>query len=147
VSRAVEALVWWIVLTGIWLLTLTSFSVQELSAALVAGLLCALVATTARESYRASWRPRARWLSWIALLPHTVVADTVRVLGPRLRTPAERRRIPVDDDGAVATMVVSAAPGTVVLDDRVAEATGNRTTLVVHALVPAGSRIERSVRS
>ena len=61
VARAVETLIWWVVLVGVWLSTLSTVSTQELVVAACCGLVCAVLATTARAVYRGSWRPARAW--------------------------------------------------------------------------------------
>lgn len=142
--RFAEIFVWWLVLTGVWLLTLTTYSGGELVLAGVAAVPAALAAQRARRAVGGSWWPGRAWLRWSAALPGAVVTDTVRVLAAavRGRVDGECRTIALADRGdgtsAVAAMVVNAAPGTVVVD-----APPGR--LVVHALTPSGSTLERVV--
>lgn len=127
-----ELLFWWAAAIGVWLLTLSSMSLPEVSIAAAAGLPCAVAAIASRRAVEGSWPPRAAWLRWAAPLPVAVVADGVRVLGraagvlvgrrieegeirpvqlPRER-PAPRRQ----SREAMAVTLVSATPGTVVFD-------------------------------
>ena len=127
-----ELLFWWAAAMGVWLLTLSSMSLPEVSVAAAAGLPCAVLAIASRRAVGGSWPPRAAWLRWAAPLPLAVVADGARVLGraagvlvgrrigdgeirpvqlPRER-PAPRRQ----SREAMAVALVSATPGSVVVD-------------------------------
>jgi multisubunit Na+/H+ antiporter MnhE subunit len=146
----VEVLVWWVVLVLVWLASLTSTSVPELVAAAVCAVPCALAARWARLSAGNAWRPRVRWLAWLRAVPVSVVSDTARVFGVVLRrlrgerVTGDFRTLPVcsDDEGtrAVATVLVSATPGTVVVD-----APPGENVLVAHTLVDGPSAVERAV--
>jgi multisubunit Na+/H+ antiporter MnhE subunit len=127
-----EVALWWAACTGTWLLTLSSVSTPELVAALAAGLACAGVAVLARRAVRGPLHPRPAWLRWLLPVPVAVLADSVRVLGVaggvllgRRIPDGELRRVtlPRDPDPAdwqnrqaAAVVLVSASPGTVVLD-------------------------------
>jgi multisubunit Na+/H+ antiporter MnhE subunit len=119
VARAGETLVWWLVLVGVWVSTLSTVTAQEVVAATVAGLPCAVAATVARRTYRGRWKPVRAWR-----LPVAILRDCAALLS----RDSAIRRIPVQPkEKAVQTMVVSASPGTVVLDDE-------GRSLVVHAV-------------
>jgi multisubunit Na+/H+ antiporter MnhE subunit len=127
-----ELLFWWAASTGVWLLTLSSMSLPEVSIAAAAGLLCALLAIASRRAVGGSWPPRAAWLRWAAPLPGAVLADGVRVLaraagvlvGRRIgdgeiravHLPVERPAPRRQSREAMAVALTNAAPGTVVLD-------------------------------
>jgi multisubunit Na+/H+ antiporter MnhE subunit len=118
-SRAVESGVWWAVLVGVWLTTLSAVNWQDLLVAAVLAVPCAIIATLVRRAYGGRWRPASAWR-----LP----ADIVRGCGALLARRATLRRIPVSGlRKGVKTVVVSASPGTVVLDDK-------DDALLVHAL-------------
>jgi hypothetical protein len=61
VGRAVEILCWWVLLTGLWLVTLSSVSAPELLAAGLCAIPCAFTAQTARRAMNGAWRPAPRW--------------------------------------------------------------------------------------
>jgi multisubunit Na+/H+ antiporter MnhE subunit len=150
-------LVWWALLVGVWLLTLAAFSPAELVAGAVAALPCAAGAVAGRRAMDGAWRARPGWLRWLVPLPLAVVADSCRVLlvpfrrrhgrggGGRIeevRLRPERPRAVARTQQAVATTVVSAAPGTVVVDVRADE-----DVLVVHRLVGGRARVEEAISS
>jgi multisubunit Na+/H+ antiporter MnhE subunit len=119
VAKAGETLLWWILLVAVWISTLNSVTAQELVVASVAGLACALVATSTRGAYRGSWKLSRAWS-----LPLAVVRDCATLFS----RDAAVRRVPLrPKEKAVKTLIVSAAPGTVVLDDK-------GQSLLVHAL-------------
>jgi multisubunit Na+/H+ antiporter MnhE subunit len=127
-----ELLFWWAAAMGVWLLTLSSMTLPEVSIAAAAGLPCAVVAIAARRAVGGSWPPRPAWLRWAAPLPVAVVADGVRVLGRAAGVLVGRRigdgeirpvQLPVERPAprrhsreAMAVALVSATPGTVVFD-------------------------------
>ncbi len=146
---------WWAVLVGVWLLTLSTVSPPELAVAGAAALPCAVAATVGRHVVDGRWRVRLRWLRWLVLLPVAVVADTCRVLVLPLRGPAggqgrgQLRTIPLPDTPpgdatrrALATIVVSITPGTFVVD-----ADPDADQLVAHSLVGGPPRMDEVVRS
>jgi multisubunit Na+/H+ antiporter MnhE subunit len=141
-----EVLPWWLGLTGLWLLTLSTPSVPEVLAAAVAALPCALVARSARRAMSGSWRPRIGWFRWLTSIPRAAVGDSVRALVTVFRQPDTGR---FDDVGlprepesvhearlAVAAIVVGCTPGTMVI----AAPPGERR-LVVHRLLDGGSPV------
>ena len=127
-----EVALWWAVCVGTWLLTLSSVNTPELVTAVVAGLPCAVVAVLARKAVRGPLSPRAAWLRWVLPVPVAVVVDSVRVLavaagalvGRRIPAGDERHvTLPRDDSDddwqnrqAAAVILVSASPGSVLLD-------------------------------
>ena len=118
-ARAVETAVWWAVLVGVWLTTLSSVDGQDLVLAAVLAVPCAITATVVRGAYGGRWQPASAWP-----LPLAVI----RGCGALFSRHAERRTIPVRPiQKAVKTVIVSASPNTVVLDDKGSE-------LQVHAL-------------
>jgi hypothetical protein len=119
------------VLIGVWVSTLATVGIAEIVAGSGAALLCALAAVAARQFIGQHWRPRGRWIAWLAPMTLAVPADTARLLVgvlPRLarRSGAgriRRRRPPAHEEPARAgfrrawgTFVLSATAGTYVLD-------------------------------
>jgi multisubunit Na+/H+ antiporter MnhE subunit len=109
-SRAVESGVWWAVLVGVWLTTLSTVNWQDLLVAAVLAVPCAIIATLGRRVYDGRWQPASAWH-----LP----LDIARGSGTLFSRRARLREIPVSAvRKGVKTIVVSASPGTVVLDDK-----------------------------
>lgn len=135
IGVVIEVAVWWVVLAGVWVLSLGSVSSTELGVGAAAALVAALAAALTRHAFRGVHRPGARQLRTIVAVPRAVVSDTVHVLGHAARPRSGgTRQIAVpggDADHAVATLVASVAPGTVVVDEERAH-----HRLTVHALVP-----------
>lgn len=143
--RLLEVASWWAACIGLWLLTLSSISLSEVVVAAAAGLPCAIVAVAARRAVDGSWPPHAGWTRWLVVLPVAVVADTARVLGIAAGVLVGRRILGGDvreepllrdrtaalrpTREAAATLLVTATPGTLVLD---ADAEHGR--MVVHSL-------------
>jgi hypothetical protein len=154
VTRLIETLLWWPVLFGGWLLTLSGLTSAELLAAIVVSLPCAAVAPVARRAVGASWRPRPQWVRWLVPLPAAVLADTVRLgalpvrgrrRGGRELGRVRRIRLPRQADGrvaeaqrALASIVLSIPPGSFVLDP-----VGDEPRL--HVLVSGAPRMEKAV--
>jgi multisubunit Na+/H+ antiporter MnhE subunit len=138
----VEVTVWWAVLVLVWIATLTTVTVQELVAAGVLAVPCALVARLGRRAIGVSWPMRARWLLWLRKLPWAVLHDTAAVLALAVRpSRSDRfREVPLPDDAAqeaVATVLLSTAPGSVVVDVQ-------DHRLLVHELT--GTGLDQTVR-
>lgn len=127
-----EVAFWWAAGVGVWLLTLSSVSLPEALIATGCALPCAVLAVVARRAVDGSWPVRPGWARWLLPLPAAVVADAVRVLGLATLV-LVGRRVPAGDEHtvalhrdrpvrrwrarqALATVLVTATPGTVVLD-------------------------------
>jgi hypothetical protein len=118
-SRAVESGVWWAVLVGVWLTTLSTVNWQDLLVAAALAVPCAIIATLVRQGYGGRWRPASAWR-----LPLEITRGSAALFSRRARL----QEIPVSAvRKGVKTIVVSASPGTVVLDDQ-------DDALLVHAL-------------
>lgn len=152
---AVEIGVWWVLLVAVWIATVNTFSVQEVIVAAVLSVPCAIAARAGRRAAGLCWTVRRGWLRWLLFLPSAIVHDTIAVLKLALRRRSgEDRdefralRLPAEDDpalrsghAAVATAVLSATPGSVVV--AADEAKGE---LLVHAVPDGETRLEREVR-
>lgn len=123
-----EALAWWSLCFGLWLLTLSSVTTEDVALALAAGLLSALCAVVGRKLTGGRWAVRWRWSRWFATLPVTVLSDTVGVLSAayRLHRPQgstgtitlPRPEAPAVTEGraALSSLALSAAPASYVFD-------------------------------
>lgn len=151
-----EVLAWWAACVGVWLLTDSSLTLSDSLIAVGCALPCAVLAVAGRRAVQGSWAPSPRWVRWLVVVPVAVVADGVRVLGIGLTGLVGRRpdgelrtvRLPRDRPAArwrarqaVATAVVSVAPGTVVVD--VDEDSGR---MVLHDLGGGRPALEEVVR-
>lgn len=149
-----EVLPWWLGLTGLWVLTLSTPSWPEIAAAAVAAVPCAFAARAARKAVGGAWRPRVRWLRWLLAIPSTAVRESGRTLVEVVRHPRAGRfdtvRLPAEPDAvhqaraACAAAVVGCTPGTMVVatpEDPSAE-----RELVVHRLLEGDSRVLDEVR-
>ncbi|HEX4722045.1 MAG TPA: Na+/H+ antiporter subunit E [Pseudonocardiaceae bacterium] len=152
---AVEIAGWWAFLVVVWIATLNTLSTQEVVTAAVLAVPCAIAARAARRAAELRWTIAPRWGRWVLALPPAIAHDTVAVLrlAMRRRTsesddefrvlklPAER------DDGrrtgreAVTTAVLSATPGSVVVN-----AGDDHDELLVHAMPVGRTRLERELR-
>lgn len=153
-ALAAEVAIWWALLTGLWLITLSSLSTAEEVVAAGCSLVAAVAATAARRAMQGAWRAQSRWTRWVLLLAAAVPTDTARVLvlaAHQLRHPAdvhgrvERLAARSPEPASVAaarralgTFVVGATPATVVID-------WGRDELVVHRLVGGSASLEEAV--
>jgi hypothetical protein len=123
--------VWWAVLTAAYTATLSVATGPELVGAAACAAVCALLAVAARRAARARWRPDRRWAGWLAPLAVSIAGDTARLFtrvlprllagrpsGGKARTMAEPGdvRARAAARRAFGTLVLSASPGSVVLD-------------------------------
>jgi hypothetical protein len=147
----------------LWLLTLSTFPIPELVAAVAVALPCAAAATVARRAVGASWRVRPGWARWLPPLPAAVLADTARVLTAVLRRPvvrAERGRLlrvaphPESDaryaatQRALAVIALSLPPGSVVVGadpDRDPDPDRDRDELLLHVLADGPPRMNEVI--
>jgi multisubunit Na+/H+ antiporter MnhE subunit len=150
---AAELLVWWCVSIGVWMVSLSAYSGQDLVVAVACGAACAVMAVLTRRAVRVEARPPVAALRWLVVLPWSIVLDAVRVLvlpwRPRSRARAGTfRRLPLHAPGnspgavgrrATAALLVSSTPGAFVVD--VDPGSG---TALVHA-VGSESPVEREV--
>lgn len=144
--KVAEIAVWWAVLLLVWLASLNAFSYAELGTAAGLALPCAFAARAARIAAGGRWKVTARWTRWLAAVPWAVLHDTAAVL--RLATRRDHpERDSFDEIGigagagheALATAVVSAAPGSVVVD-------AESGRLLVHRLPIGETGLTEAVR-
>ena len=133
--RGLEAVFWWAACLGVWLISLSALSGEELLLATVVSLIPAVLAVAVRETAGNTWslrwlRPDRRLpgrLGALAALPVILVADTIQALGSvPARHQGRFRRVPVGDARgdapasrgrrAAATLAISVTPGSVVAD-------------------------------
>jgi multisubunit Na+/H+ antiporter MnhE subunit len=150
----VEVTAWWAVLVLIWLASLNSFAYAEAIVAAVLAVPCAIGVRQARRAVDLNWRLRAGWARWLLRVPWTVVHDTVAMLVLAVRP--ER----TDEDDftdvrmagragqeeragweAAATTVLSATPGSIVVD-----AGQHHDRLVVHTVPIPETGLREAVR-
>jgi hypothetical protein len=163
-ARIAETAAFWLLLTGLWLLTLSSVAGSELVAAVVLALPAAVAAGTARRAVGASWRWPLGWprrlvapavaVLAVAVLVVSVLADTARVLAAVARRPCARggrgrlARVELAAEAsperaaarrAAAVLVLSLSPGSVVV-----AATGDELT--VHEFAAGRPRLSEVIR-
>lgn len=137
-----EIAVWWAMLVGVWLLTLSSsVNAAELVVAGACALPCAVAARLARAAVDGHWRFRLSWLAWTGPLLASAVVDGARVLAMTLHRPGRERvghlfEVSLPDEGddahaagreSIAELTLSTTPGSFVVH-------GDPQTLVVHSL-------------
>jgi multisubunit Na+/H+ antiporter MnhE subunit len=148
----VEIAAWWAFLVVVWLATLNTFSVAEVVTAALFAVPAAIAARAARHAAGLRWRVRPGWGRWLLALPAAIAHDLVAAIGLGLRRDTrerddEFRRVPLPAEPdaahrtareAVTTAVLSATPGSVVVD-----ATADHDELLIHALPAGRTRLER----
>jgi hypothetical protein len=125
-ARLLEAACWAAVCVGVWVLTLSVITWQELALAGSAAVLCGAAAVAARLLVGGRWTVRARWLRWPARLLVSAPLETAQVFGAAaLRQSGNRTDIPVPKSEpkyvsasrrGFGTLVLSASPGSYVFD-------------------------------
>lgn len=141
----VEIVVWWPVLVLVWLATLNAFSWQELATSAVLALPCAVAARAARRAAGVHWTFRRAWGRWLLAVPAAIAHDTVGVLVLAVKRSGadEFREVPMSphpDGGqeAAATAILSATPGSVVVD-------ADQNRLLMHTVPIGTTRLEREI--
>ncbi|MET9267879.1 Na+/H+ antiporter subunit E [Amycolatopsis sp. NPDC004079] len=146
-----EIPLWWLALTGLWTLTLSTPSAPELLAGATAAAVCAIAARSARRAMRGSWRLKASWLTWLAPLPKAAVSESVAALRTVFQRPSagkfERVTVPAAPRAehearlATATVVVGCTPGAMVVTSP-----PDDTRVVVHRLLPDSPTLDQVTR-
>jgi len=151
VNGIIEVAAWWLVGLLLWSATASPVTVEELVPAALCALACASSARAARRVVGARWRVRAAWFAWAPRLPIAVVADAGRLAlrwwgRPTVQGVVRRATLDTASDPALAVThralaaaVLSAAPGSVVLDV-------DGDDVVLHALTSDPSPLEEAVR-
>jgi multisubunit Na+/H+ antiporter MnhE subunit len=136
---------------GIWLLSLSSVSDEELLVGILCALATGVLAVAATRAAKVHWSVRAIPVRPLLRVPLAVVGDAVQVLLrpiPGLDRPAKVVTYDLDQrgDSAAATtrrvvtvLAVTSAPGSLVLD---LDAESGRLTL--HSLQTAGAHPEEA---
>lgn len=151
---ALEILVWWALMVGVWVATLSGTTIPEIVSATAAGFLSALAAVAARRATRNRWSVDLRWLRWLPVFVASVAADTAAVFGLALRHIRSRdvhgdfndvplfTRTSASDDShrAFATLTLSSTPGSVVYN-----ADPEQHRLFVHTIVDTPPDLEGTV--
>lgn len=151
VARVIEVVFWWAVCLGIWLVSLSAVSGQELLVSVLVSLPCGVLAMLARVASSNSWGFRPAWIRSAAVVPFAIVSDAFQVLFQVLRSPTrtgEFVKIPIDGGAgegrraegrrAVATLLTTITPSSVVAD--VDPDTGEA---LVHVIAVRGPHMER----
>lgn len=159
--RAVEAGVWFALLTGTYLVLISTVTGPELAVGAATAALSAMLAVMARSAERLRDRPSVRWLGWLPAVSGAVLADTGRLAvllvrhltgrGPGRDETGEFADIQlatVDEpyrpgQRALAMLAISLAPGSYVV-----AADPDRGVLRVHRIsrpTAAGSRLDDRV--
>ncbi|HEX4218658.1 MAG TPA: hypothetical protein VHZ02_09845 [Acidimicrobiales bacterium] len=134
---------------GVWLLSLSSVSSEELLVGGSSALACGVVAAIVRRKIDGHWSLAWDLVRPVLCLPGAIAADTLGVLASPWRARKKRARYFDVDIGAagsspratarraIASLVVSASPGSVVV-----AADPETGRLTVHSFASAGTRLE-----
>ncbi|MBN9741856.1 hypothetical protein DMP23_12145 [Amycolatopsis sp. A1MSW2902] len=148
---AIEILLWWLALTGLWTLTLSTPSAPELIVGAGAAAVCAIAARSARRAMHGACQLKPNWLTWLAPLPKAAVSESVAALRMVFQRPSagkcEKITVPAEPRAqhearlAIATVVVGCTPGAMVV-----ASPPDDTDLVIHRLLPGSSILDRVTR-
>jgi multisubunit Na+/H+ antiporter MnhE subunit len=152
VHRARRFLIWWVLLTALWLELVSSSSWAYILIGLGCAALSALAALLAHETMHERYAVDPGWLGWFpAALPSSVV-DTLRLARLLLRPASERRagrlrELPMPVEGprrsagrrALAVVVLGLAPGSYVVN------VDDRGGLLLHELPGSSDSLARRV--
>jgi len=150
-ARVFEVLFWWGACLGVWVVSLSAVSGQELIVSVLVSLPCGLLALVWRLAGTNKWGLKPAWLRSAWVLPLAIVSDAVQVTVQVLRSPGRQGefvRIPISEgagytasaDGrrAVASFLTSATPASIVTD--IDPETGEA---LVHVIPVRGPHMER----
>jgi multisubunit Na+/H+ antiporter MnhE subunit len=151
---AVELVAWWAILVVIYLASLTTASAPEYVAAVSSGLVSAVLAVAARRVAAARWGFPGRVLRMGAAMPIALLADWLRVFAllahPRTLRHASGRLTEVmlpkepaptrEGRLSAGSWMISATPGTLVIDDEPDE-----PALTIHRLVDGDPDLAQEV--
>jgi len=147
-ARGAEIAVWWVVLCGVWTLTLSAVTLQESVLAGVATLPAAATAVAARRAEKVAWRPALAWARWALVWPVAVVADAGRVLADAVRRrPGAFTDLDLPEEHGprrsarrtFAALTLTSTPGAVVVD------VPDEPRFTVHLLGRGRPHLERAV--
>ena len=148
VAVVVETVLWSAALLGVWLLSLSAVSGEDLWVGSACAVVCGMVAVGVRRAIKGRWSvPTA--LSFTARrmlpLPLAIVFDTAGVLAASVRRTRRRGRLTTVELSArgggarattrraIATVLISASPGSIVVD-----ADPKTGVLIVHSFGQTG---------
>ncbi|HET6917219.1 MAG TPA: Na+/H+ antiporter subunit E [Acidimicrobiales bacterium] len=128
-ARILEVVFWWAACLGVWLVSLSAISGQELLVAVLLSFPCGVLALVGRLAASNKWELKASWLRGAAVLPLAIVNDAFQVLFQVLRSPRQRGRFVkvsiaggvghgprADGRRALSTILTTMTPSSVVTD-------------------------------
>ncbi|VBA55770.1 Na+/H+ antiporter subunit E [Mycobacterium attenuatum] len=145
-----ETGLWWMLIAGVWLATLSSRTPAELAVMTVCTLPAAVMARSARRANAGSWQFRIGWLGWLATAARDVVPQAVGVGAHRFtKRHAVIGAVPLPDETrpvaaarrAAAVLTLATTPGTVVL-----QCDPDTRSVLMHCTRPRPSRLETAVQ-
>jgi multisubunit Na+/H+ antiporter MnhE subunit len=128
-ARILEVVFWWAACVGVWLISLSAVSGQELLVAVLLSLPCGMLALAGRLAASNRWELRASWLRGAVVLPLAIVNDAFQVLFQVVRSPKQKGKfvkVPIpggaghgpraDGRRALLTILATMTPSSVVTD-------------------------------
>lgn len=156
-TAAFEVVLWWGLMVGIWVLTLSSVPFEELVIAVAGALPCAVAVRSSRRAAGGQWRPHLSWVTWVAPVAVAVWADTGRLMAVAVKAvlgleqpTGELSRVQLPAEGgarasarhAIGAIFLSSTPGTFVMDED-----PDTSMLVVHSIVSGPPSVEEVIAS
>lgn len=127
-GRLLEGVAWAAVCLAVWLLTLSSVTSQDLLVASLSAVVCGVAAVGGRIAVGGRWTVRRGWLRWPLKLVVSAPVETVQTIwAAARRRPGKRTtvRLPEREPKYVSasrrgigTVLLSASPGSYVIDDQ-----------------------------
>ncbi|MDI2125370.1 Na+/H+ antiporter subunit E [Yinghuangia seranimata] len=152
---AAELLLWWLLLTGLYVVLIGPLEALDVAVGAACALGAAVAAGVVRRASSAAWGPGRRAALAVLELPGSVLADTVRLAaatGRRLVRPSGRapgvfRELTLSPGvgPAWAAVLLSASPGVYVVAIAPSGPSQRARTIIVHALDRAPGRVERAL--
>ena len=149
-ARILEIVFWWAACLGVWLVSLSAISGQDLLVAVLVSLPCGVIAVAGRLAAKNRWGFDPVWVRSAVVLPFAIVNDAVQLIVRVLLAPGTRGelvKVPITDaagrtpraDGrrGVATFLTTMTPSSIVTD--VDPETGDA---LVHVIQVRGPRME-----
>jgi hypothetical protein len=128
-SWVVESVAWWGACWGVWLVSLSAVSGQDLAVSAAASIPCGILAAVGRRAAGNRWSFRLSWFRPILKLPFAVVSDSLQVLGKAAtghRPAGELKSVGVASASgssslaagrrALSTVLICTTPASVVID-------------------------------
>ena len=128
-ARILEVVFWWAACLGVWLVSLSAVSGQDLLVSVLVSLPCGVIAVAGRLAAKNRWGFNPAWIRSAVVLPFAIVNDALQVIVRVLLAPGTRGelvKVTINDaagktpraDGrrGVATFLTTMTPSSIVTD-------------------------------